>query len=109
MAALVAATRGVEFPRNINTNTTGIFVFAILGADIDTTVGCTLRVLRMQYVVGKDGNAETFILQELFAKTKVNEARGLGLTGTRLVVRQDASVHIQEPIVRQSKSVVTGV
>lgn len=42
---------------------------AVLGADIDTAVCRAFRVLRMQNVIGENGNAETPIFQELLSKT----------------------------------------
>ena len=69
MATLVSALRGIEPPREIDADATGIIILAVLGADIDTAVCRAFRVLRMQNVIGENGNAETPILQELLSKT----------------------------------------
>ena len=52
MAALVAAAGGVELPREVDTDATGIIVLAELSTHIDTAVGCHFHILRMQDVVG---------------------------------------------------------
>ena len=44
-------------------------LLAVLCADIDTAVCRAFRVLRMQNVIGENGNAETPIFQELLNKT----------------------------------------
>ena len=69
MTAFVAAAGGVEFPRDVDADTAGVIVLTELCADVDAAVGCHLRVLRMENVVGKDGYAQALILEELFAKT----------------------------------------
>ena len=69
MATLVSALRGIEPPREVDADTTGIIILAVLGADVDTAVCRAFRVLRMQNVIGENGNAETPILQKLLAKT----------------------------------------
>ena len=69
MATLVSALRGIEPPREVDSDATGILILAVLGADIDTAVCRAFRVLRMQNVIGENGNAETPIFQELLNKT----------------------------------------
>ena len=69
MATLVSALRGIEPPREVDADATGIIILAVLGADIDTAVCRAFRVLRMQNVIGENGNAETPIFQELLRKT----------------------------------------
>ena len=69
MATLVSALRGVEPPREVDADATGIIILAVLGADIDTAVCRAFRVLRMQNVIGENGNAETPIFQEMLSKT----------------------------------------
>ena len=69
MATLISALRGIEPPREVDADATGIIILAVLGADIDTAVCRAFRVLRMQNVIGENGNAETPIFQELLNKT----------------------------------------
>ena len=69
MATLVSALCGIEPPREVDADATGIIILAVLGADIDTAVCRAFRVLRMQNVIGENGNAETLIFQELLDKT----------------------------------------
>ena len=69
MATLVSALRGIEPPREVDADETGIPILAVLGADIDTAVCRAFRVLCMQNVIGENGNAETPIFQELLSKT----------------------------------------
>ena len=74
MATLVATAGGVELPREVDTDATGIIVLAELSTHIDTAVGCHFHILRMQDVVGEDGDAQTLVFEELFAETDVDEA-----------------------------------
>ena len=69
MATLVSALRGIEPPREVDADATGILILAVFGANIDTAVCRAFRVLRMQNVIGENGNAETPIFQELLSKT----------------------------------------
>lgn len=91
VATFIAAASCIELPRDIDADTTRVFVFAILGADVNAAVCRALRVLRMQNIVGEDGNAKTLILQELFTKLKIYESRGFDLTGSRLIIRCEAA------------------
>ena len=65
MATLVAALGGVEFPREVDADATGIAILLELGTDIDASVGCHLRVLSMKNIVGQQGDTEALVFEEL--------------------------------------------
>ena len=72
MATLVAALGGVEFPREVDADATGIAILLELGTDIDAAVSRHLGVAGMQDVVGNNGNAEAFVLEELATQPQID-------------------------------------
>ena len=86
MSTFVAALGGVEFPREIDADATGVTVFAELCTDIDTSVSRHLGVAGMENVVEKDGYTEALVFEKLSTQTEVNSACGLRLRAARLIV-----------------------
>ena len=62
VTALVATAGGVELPREVDANASGVAVFAELGTNVDSAVSCHLRIACVEDVVGKDGYAEALVL-----------------------------------------------
>ena len=79
MAALVAAAGSVEFPRNVDADTSLVLILVILGADVDAAIGNSLHVISFENIVSKDGNTQTFVLKELLTQTQIQVAISLGL------------------------------
>ena len=65
MTALVAALGGVELPRQVDADSTGIAILLELCTDIDATVGGHLRISGVEDVVDKKGYAEALIFEKL--------------------------------------------
>ena len=65
MATFVSASCGVEFPRKVDADTSGVAVLAELGTDVDSAVSRHLRITGVEDVVGKDGYTEALVLEEL--------------------------------------------
>ena len=86
MATLVAALGGVEFPREVDADATGIAILLELGTDIDAAVSRHLDVAGMEDVVGEDGYAETLVFEELATQPEVYYACGLRLRAALLIV-----------------------
>jgi len=74
MTALVAAAGGVEFPRDVDADTSGVIVLTELCADVDSAIGRHLCILCMQNVVGKQGDTEAFVLEELATEAEIETA-----------------------------------
>ena len=106
MATLVAALGGVEFPREVDADTTGVIVLFELCADIDASIGCHLRVLSMKNIVGQQGDTEALVLQELLADTEPETASCFLLGATRFLVGCDAALNVKQPRMGNCKCVV---
>lgn len=65
MATFVSATGSIEFPWEVDADTSGVAVLAELGTDVDSSVSRHLRIASVEDVVGKDGYAEALVLEEL--------------------------------------------
>ena len=81
MAALVAASGGVELPGDVDAEATLVLILVILGAEVDAAIGNSLHVISFENIVSKDGNTQTFVLKELLTQTQIQVAIGLGLAG----------------------------
>ena len=77
-----------------------------LCADIDASVGCHLRVLSMQNIVGQQGDTEALVLQELLADTETETAISFPLVATRFLVGCDAALNVKQPRMGKCKCVV---
>ena len=79
MATLVAATCCIELPGEIDTDTTGVIVLTEMCADVDASVGRHLYVLRMQNIVGYQGDTKAFVLEELATEAEIETASSFPL------------------------------
>ena len=86
MATLVAALGGVEFPREVDADATGIAILLELGTDIDAAVSRHLDVAGMEDVIGEDGYAEALVFEKLVTQPEVYSACGLCLRAALLIV-----------------------
>ena len=86
MTSFVAALGGVELPRKVDANATGVAIFSELCTDVDASVSRHLGVAGMQDVVGNNGNAEALVLEELATQPEVYSACGLRLRAALLIV-----------------------
>ena len=81
VAALVAASGRIEFPRNVDAEATSVLILVILGADVDAAIGNSLHVISLENIISKDGDTQTLVLKELLTQTQIQVAISFGLAG----------------------------
>ena len=86
VTALVAALGGVELPRKVDADATGVAIFSELCTDVDAAVSRHLYVASVEDIVGKDGYAKALVLEELATQPEVYSACGLRLRAALLIV-----------------------
>ena len=86
MTSFVAALGGVELPRKIDADATGVAIFSELFTDVDASVSRHLYVASVEDVVDKNGYAKALVFEKLVTQPEVYYACGLRLRAALLIV-----------------------
>ena len=77
MATFIAATCGIEFPRDIDADAASVAICFRIYTIADSVIFCSFEIIGAEDVFCQYGHAEALVFQELPAEAEVQAAAGL--------------------------------